>query len=63
VIELRYFGGPNREEITESLGLTLATVKRDLAIGSLAAPRTAEQTRNGSQVSRTDGPANPHRTL
>ncbi|HEU0122387.1 MAG TPA: ECF-type sigma factor, partial [Bryobacteraceae bacterium] len=33
VIELRYFGGLNREEIAEALELTLATVKRDLALG------------------------------
>jgi RNA polymerase sigma-70 factor (ECF subfamily) len=33
VIELRYFGGLNREEIAEALDMTLATVKRDLALG------------------------------
>jgi len=33
VIELRYFGGLNRDEIAEALELTLATVKRDLALG------------------------------
>jgi RNA polymerase sigma factor (TIGR02999 family) len=33
VIELRYFGGMNREEISTDLGLTLATVKRDLRLG------------------------------
>jgi len=32
VIELRYFGGLNRDEIAEALSLTLATVKRDLAL-------------------------------
>lgn len=32
VIELKYFGGLGREEIAEALGLTLATVKRDLAL-------------------------------
>ena len=32
VIELRYFGGLDREEIAEALGVSLATVKRDLAI-------------------------------
>ncbi len=30
VIELRYFGGMNREEIATALGLTVPTVKRDL---------------------------------
>lgn len=33
VIELRYFGGLSREEVAEALGLTLATVKRDLSLG------------------------------
>ena len=33
VIELKYFGGLNREEIAESMGLSLATIKRDLAMG------------------------------
>ncbi len=33
VIELRYFGGMEREEIAASLGLTAATVKRDLRLG------------------------------
>ena len=33
VIELRYFGGLKREEIAEALGLSLATVKRDLMLG------------------------------
>jgi RNA polymerase sigma factor (TIGR02999 family) len=32
VVELRYFGGLTREEVAEALGLTLATVKRDLAL-------------------------------
>lgn len=32
-IELRYFGGMSREEIGSALGLTLATVKRDLRLG------------------------------
>ena len=35
VIELKYFGGLRREEIAESLGLTLSTVKRDLLLGEL----------------------------
>jgi RNA polymerase sigma factor (TIGR02999 family) len=33
VIELRYFGGMDREEIATALGLTVATVKRDLRLG------------------------------
>jgi len=33
VIELRYFGGMEREEIATALALTLATVKRDLRLG------------------------------
>jgi RNA polymerase sigma factor (TIGR02999 family) len=33
VIELRYFGGMDREEIAAALGLTIPTVKRDLRLG------------------------------
>jgi DNA-directed RNA polymerase specialized sigma24 family protein len=33
VIELRYFGGMDREEIATALGLTVPTVKRDLRLG------------------------------
>jgi RNA polymerase sigma factor (TIGR02999 family) len=33
VIEMRYFGGLSREEVATALGLTLATVKRDLRLG------------------------------
>jgi RNA polymerase sigma factor (TIGR02999 family) len=33
VIELRYFGGMDREEVAAALGLTVATVKRDLRFG------------------------------
>ena len=33
VIELRYFGGMEREEVAAALGLTVATVKRDLRLG------------------------------
>ena len=32
IIELRYFGGMTREEIACALGLTVATVKRDLRL-------------------------------
>ncbi len=33
VIELRYFGGMDREEVAAALGLTLPTVKRDIRLG------------------------------
>lgn len=33
VIELRFFGGMDREEVAAALGLTVATVKRDLRLG------------------------------
>lgn len=33
VIELKYFGGLGREEIATALGVSLGTVKRDLALG------------------------------
>jgi len=33
IIELRYFGGMSREEVAETLGLTVHTVKRDLRLG------------------------------
>lgn len=33
VIELRYFGGMDREEVASALGLTVPTVKRDLRLG------------------------------
>lgn len=33
VIEMRYFGGMDREEVAAALGLTVATVKRDLRLG------------------------------
>jgi RNA polymerase sigma factor (TIGR02999 family) len=33
VIELRYFGGMDREEVATALGLTVSTVKRDLRLG------------------------------
>ena len=33
VIELRYFGGMDREEIATALRLTVPTVKRDLRLG------------------------------
>lgn len=33
VIELRYFGGMDREEVATALGLSVGTVKRDLHLG------------------------------
>jgi RNA polymerase sigma-70 factor (ECF subfamily) len=33
VIEMRYFGGMDREEVATALGLTVPTVKRDLRLG------------------------------
>ncbi len=33
VIEMRYFGGLEREEIAEVLGVSLGTVKRDITLG------------------------------
>jgi RNA polymerase sigma factor (TIGR02999 family) len=33
VIEMRYFGGMDREEVAAALDLTVATVKRDLRLG------------------------------
>ena len=33
VIELKYFGGLKQEEIAETLGLTVATVRHDVALG------------------------------
>jgi RNA polymerase sigma-70 factor (ECF subfamily) len=33
VIEMRYFGGMDRDEVAAALGLTVATVKRDLRLG------------------------------
>jgi RNA polymerase sigma factor (sigma-70 family) len=33
VIEMRYFGGMEREEVATALGLSVATVKRDLRLG------------------------------
>jgi RNA polymerase sigma-70 factor, ECF subfamily len=44
VVELKYFGGLTREEISVAMGLTLATVKRDLLLGEawLRCPRKRE---------------------
>ena len=43
VIELRYFGGLSREEVADTLGLTLATVKRDLLLGEAWLRRELER--------------------
>ena len=47
VIELRYFGGMEREEIATALGLTVSTVKRDLR---LAEAWLRQFLLNGNQV-------------
>ena len=33
VLEMKYFGGMEREEIAEAKGVSLATIKRDISIG------------------------------
>jgi RNA polymerase sigma factor (TIGR02999 family) len=33
VVEMKYFGGMEREQIAETLGVSLGTVKRDMAMG------------------------------
>lgn len=48
VIELRYFGGLNRDEIAETLSMTLATVKRDLALGEAFLRRELTGNREGT---------------
>jgi len=40
VMELKHFGGLSREEIAEALGLTVATVKRDIVLGEAWLRRT-----------------------
>ena len=39
-IELKYFGGLTREEIAGAMGLTVATVNRDIALGEAWLQRT-----------------------
>jgi RNA polymerase sigma factor (TIGR02999 family) len=46
IIEMRYFGGMSREEIGIALGLTLATVKRDLRLGEAWLSRFMSQNRS-----------------
>ena len=46
VIELRYFGGMDREEVASALGLTLPTVKRDLRLGEAWLRRFLAGTQN-----------------
>ena len=43
VIEMRYFGGVDREEIAEVLGVSLGTVKRDIALGEAWLRRELER--------------------
>ena len=43
VIEMRYFGGLEREEIAEVLGVSLGTVKRDIALGEAWLRRELER--------------------
>jgi len=45
VIELRYFGGMDREEVAAVLGLTVATVKRDLRLGEAWLRRSSRRSR------------------
>jgi len=53
VIEMRYFGGMNREEVAAALDLTVPTVKRDLRLGEawlrkfLASVRSPTKGREG----------------
>ena len=48
VIELRYFGGLDREEIAEALAVSLATVKRDLALAEAWLRREMSSTLTGA---------------
>ncbi len=50
VIELRYFGGMNREEVAAALGLTVPTVKRDLRLGEAWLRRRLAGKNNASSV-------------
>ena len=43
VIEMRYFGGLEREEIAEVLGVSLGTVKRDITLGEAWLRRELER--------------------
>ena len=35
VVELRYFGGMTNQEVADSLGISLATVKRDYEVAKM----------------------------
>jgi len=49
-IELKYFGGLSREEIAETLGLTLATVAHDIALGDVWQRRALSSKPRGKAV-------------
>ena len=55
VIELRYFGGLDREEIAEALGVSLATVKRDLALAEAWLRREMSSTLSQGAVAGAAG--------
>ena len=50
VIEMRYFGGVDREEIAEVLGVSLGTVKRDIALGEAWLRRELERGSKAADV-------------
>jgi len=50
VMELKHFGGLTREEIAEALGVSLATVKRDIALGEAWLRRTLSAASPSSEV-------------
>jgi RNA polymerase sigma factor (sigma-70 family) len=43
VLEMKYFGGMEREEIAEALRVSLGTVKRDLSISEAFLRRTLSE--------------------
>jgi len=49
IVELRYFGGLELAEIAESVGVSLATVKRDLALGEGWLRRAMKADEQGTQ--------------
>jgi RNA polymerase sigma factor (TIGR02999 family) len=50
VIEMRYFGGMDREEVAVALGLTVPTVKRDLRLGEAWLRRFLAGDASGARV-------------
>ena len=50
VIEMRYFGGMDRNEVAMALGLTVPTVKRDLRLGEAWLRRFLAGEPSGEQV-------------